>query len=492
MIHYPVRGTPLQHQQRALEEANLKPGHAFYMDPGAGKTFTCIAEAGLLYLRGEIDGVIITAPNGAHEQWIDEQFPQWAAYPWRGMTNRMTPAKTKAWLTRAAHEDACGVLSINHDALRTPNGKKLVAAFLQQYPRIYFVDDESQKMKDQRAARTKAAIDIATRARYARILSGTPILKGIEDLFTQYEIACPKQGITGFHNYHAFRNYYCVLEQIYGRNVDPRAKKIVGYQNENELMRRTAPYVTRVMASEFMHGEKPSFMTVRAPMGDAQARAYLQMKELLLTQIDGQLITAKNALVSLQKLMQIAAGFIYPDAEFTTADEESDGGLGEGLRYEHLGNNKVDAVTTLLEGLDERVIIWAPYKALQQMLLIELGDLMERGKLGRRGVMQYYGSDSISWFREQPNGVLIANQGSGAGVGLNLQFCAANIYVANTFAAEHRWQSLKRTDRIGQERQVRVWDIVTPDTVDMKALRSLADKEDISRRNIDGIREMLG
>ena len=62
--------------------------------------------------------------------------------------------------------------------------------------------------------------------------------------------------------------------------------------------------------------------------------------------------------------------------------------------------------------------------------------------------------------------------------------------MANSFAAEHRWQSLKRTDRIGQERQVRVWDIITPDTVDLKVLRSLAEKEDISRRNIDGIREM--
>ncbi len=492
-MEYPVRGKPLTHQTRALNESGLKAGHAYFMDPGAGKTFTAIAEAGLLYLRDKIDGVLITAPNGPHLQWVDEQFPEWAAYPWHGLHNRMTPKVMKDALFAGTTLDACGVATINHDALRTPKGKEFIRKFREVYPRLYFVDDESQKMKDPKAARTCEAMAIAKKATASRILTGTPILKGLEDLWTQYEIACPGRNITGFTSHWTYKNYYCLLEPVYGRNVDPRAKKVVGYRNEEELMQRTRPYVSRVMSDEFMVGEKPSFMTVSCPMETRQAKAYMQMKELLLTQIDGEMITAKNALVALQKLQQLASGFIYHDEEFEPVDgedERPDSDM-EVKPYEMLGRNKINAVADLLENLDEPVLIWAPYRALQQQLMIEVNDMIERRKIGDRALYLYDGRDSILSWQKRPNGVMIANQAGGCGVGQNLQVCAANIYVANTFAAEARWQSLKRTDRIGQKRQVRVWDLVAPGTTDRKALKSLMEKEDISRKNIDGLRDLI-
>ena len=85
---------------------------------------------------------------------------------------------------------------------------------------------------------------------------------------------------------------------------------------------------------------------------------------------------------------------------------------------------------------------------------------------------------------------MIGNQGSGLGVGMNLQNAAANIYISNSFSSEARWQSLKRTDRMGQTRQVRNWDLLSTGTVDFKVMANLQRKKDIATMNVDGLREI--
>ena len=174
MSTYPIKGTHRDHQVRALKEAGEKPGHAWFMDPGAGKTLTAISEAGKLYLDRKIDGVIIAAPKGPHEQWVIEQFPQWASFPWRGIHNQQTPTQIRKFMS--ARPSGLGVLSVNYDALRTPKGQEIIRAFIAKHPRIYFVIDESHKCKSPRAQRTKETMRLALKSAYRRILTGTPVL----------------------------------------------------------------------------------------------------------------------------------------------------------------------------------------------------------------------------------------------------------------------------------------------------------------------------
>lgn len=473
----PVKGTPKDHQLRALLEADLKPGHCFWMDPGAGKTFTCIAEAGTLYQRDAIDGMIIVAPMGPHEQWIDQQFPLWADYEYAGIHNKMPKGSLLKFFERK--QRGMAVLSINYDALRTAGGSQILEAFTSRYPRFYLVVDESQKIKNPSALRTIETMRLALRASYRRLLSGTPILKGLEDLWSQYETAQPglawryepialqrtargeKVKTSGYFGY---RNHYCKMAPVPG---NPRAQRIVGYRNEEELREQVRSYTTRILAEEFMKGETPDFIPVPTPMSDRQKVQYKLMKDHLLAQIASGEVTAQNALVQMGKLHQIACGFLIDE---------------EGQTHE-LGSNKIDAAMDMVEQFDEPLIIWAPFIHLQRMMR----DALVAAGYGDR-IYDRYG---VEQWKQDRAGILIGNQTSGLGVGMNLQHAAANIYLTNSFSSEARWQSIKRTDRIGQDRQVRIWDFITPDTVEGKVMQALADKQDISRRNIDELREML-
>jgi SNF2 family DNA or RNA helicase len=475
-MSYPTKGKLRKHQVKALNEANEKTGHAYWLDPGAGKTLMCLAEAGKLWEDQKIDGLLVIAPNGPHQQWIEEQAPIWMNIPWTGVHNKMAKGAIKRFMT--ASDVGFPIASINYDAIRTAKGQEFIKDFTEKYPRFYLVLDESHKIKNPRAQRTAAALWYSIRAKYTRVLSGTPILNGIENLWSQYEaceagLAWPHEPITKLktklgvktYGYIGYRNHYCKLAPVPG---NPRAQRIVGYRNEEELQLRTKGYATRVMSSEFMKGDKPDIMTVHTPMNPAQKVQYNMMETNLIAMLDSGLITVQNALVQLNKLQQIASGFMY--------DEE---------KVVHwLGNNKIDAMTDLVEQLAEPTLIWTPFIPLRNAVAMRLREI-------DKPFIEYKTLDDVKRWKDMDNGILLGNQTSGMGVGLNLQHAAANIYVGNNFSAEARWQSIKRTDRMGQTKQVRVWDLTAPNTVDAKVMKALNVKEDISRVNIDGLRDLL-
>jgi SNF2 family DNA or RNA helicase len=158
----------------------------------------------------------------------------------------------------------------------------------------------------------------------------------------------------------------------------------------------------------------------------------------------------------LGKLHQIAQGFIHTETDVA-----------------HLSSGKIEAMDDLLDSLDEPLIIFAPFRA-------QVAAAAEAiRKRNDRPVFIYEGRSDVEAWKDS-GGVIIGNQASGLGIGQNLQNAAATIYLANSRSPEARIQSLARTDRTGQTRQVRYWDIVSPNTVDETILTSLRDGQDFA------------
>jgi SNF2 family DNA or RNA helicase len=464
MSLWPLNGSAMAHQERALKEAGRKPGHAFWIDAGGGKSGVCLAEAVGLWLDGMIDGVVIVGPAGPHAQWVTEQVPLWVKEPFRAIHNHMAPRKVESLFASA--KGVMPFLAINYDSIITAKGKALVNRFLGNWPRVYFIFDESTRLKNPKAARTEACIAFARRAAYRRVLSGTPILKSLEDMYSPYDTIQP--GATGFRNFFAFRNYYCQMVPIPGaRSI--HAKRIVGYRNQNELHANVAPYTTRIPSSEFARQSTPTFMRVHCPMNQRQEQTYMTMAAALLADLgNGNILTVDNALTRTAKLLQIASGFIMDDDRNVV----------------WLSDSKITTMNDILDELDEPVIVFAPYIALMDAAEIAIRERADRP------VFRYRNRDDVEAWKKE-GGALVGNQASGLGIGQNLQKAAATIYLANPFSSEARWQSLARTDRTGQERQVRYWDLVSPNTIDMGVLDILADREDLSRMTLNAIRELI-
>lgn len=467
---------PFAHQRKAFLASRDARCFALFMEMGTGKTKVGIDTAAYLFSEGEIDTLMITAPNGVHRQWIREQIPEhlpdWVkrrscAY----QSSQTQKFRKELEHTLAAPEDELCIVSFHVDAFSTELGVKTAEKILTTR-RVLWIVDESTRIKSPKAERTKRIIALGALAQYRRIMSGAPITQGVEDLYTQFRFL--NHNILGHNTFTTFRNQYCLTRPI------PRAAygavKIIGYQNLDLLKEKIEPYSFRVTKAECLDLPPKTYMRHEVELTAEQKRLYKDMKNELLAQLDdGTVITAPIAAVALMKLQQIICGHVRPDP---------DG------KYVRIDSNRVEAAMDLIELAQGKVIVWCRFTA-DVELLIEA--------LGKRGIdyVEYTGRISnddrtlaIEKFRNDPAcKVFLANPQAG-GTGLNLAVASTAIYYSNDFNADTRWQSEDRIHRIGQDKNAVYIDIVAPGTIDAGILAALKKKKNVADNVLD-VKELL-
>lgn len=112
--------------------------------------------------------------------------------------------------------------------------------YIQQFKRVFMVLDESIKIKNGRAKRTKRILQLAEHSEYRIILNGTPVTKNIMDIYTQMMFLSPK--ILQHKNWYKFRDTYCET-MTYKKGGVIQKTIITGYANVDHLLSLIEPYV---------------------------------------------------------------------------------------------------------------------------------------------------------------------------------------------------------------------------------------------------------
>lgn len=105
--------------------------------------------------------------------------------------------------------------------------------------KVFMIVDESLKIKNLRAKRTRRLMTIGREAAYRLILNGTPVTKNILDIYAQMSFLSPK---ILDKNFYQFRDDYCCYKQKW-RNGEPGEVIITGYANVKHLLAIIEPYV---------------------------------------------------------------------------------------------------------------------------------------------------------------------------------------------------------------------------------------------------------
>lgn len=110
------------------------------------------------------------------------------------------------------------------------------------YERVFIVLDESLKIKNTDAKRTKRLLHISEKAEYKLILNGTPLSRNILDLHSQMEFLSPNI-LNMTHS--EFYNIFCRYKKITKRKGNKQIVKefITGHENIDYLYSLIRPYV---------------------------------------------------------------------------------------------------------------------------------------------------------------------------------------------------------------------------------------------------------
>lgn len=477
---FPYRFPPMPHQRKALKRA-VRAGNAFGFlhAMGAGKTFTVINLLYYLHKKGKITGALIICPTAIKSVWdveLKKCAPLDAKFDCHVLSSGGNKQAEK-WMEEKT--DACQILVVGVEALSQGSAKEMCMKFLRQHRAtgVAAVVDESSKMKNPQAARTKNIIKFGQLADYRYIMTGTPVSQGLHDMYAQMTFLDPD--ILGMKSYVLFRNMYCIMGGFEGR-------KIIGYQREDELMGKIMPYVDMVTKEQALPDLPPKiYEEVHVEITKEQKAAMVQLENDMAAEQDGLELTVQTVMDRLTRYQQIIGGF------FPYEDDET----GKYKVTPIKGKNpKLAALLEICE-LDieagVRTIIWARFTPERNAIVHALESKFGSG-VARLFDGQVSDSDRTKYTAEFQNvgpdspTFMVANVVVG-GMGQTWTAATHEIYYSNDFSYENRMQSEDRAHRKGQKNSVKYTDIianVAADTMVTKALKSKGDVADMVKHHL--------
>jgi SNF2 family DNA or RNA helicase len=462
-MNYKFKSKPFAHQSKALEMSWDKEVFAYFMEMGTGKSKVLIDNIAMLFNAGKINGALIIAPKGVYKNWFDSEIP-----------NHMpdyVEKKVGLWRTDPNAKDLkplfstgaeLHILIMNVEAFSTKKGVDFAKKFLSCHNTIIGID-ESTTIKNPQAKRTRAIVELGTKSKYRRILTGSPVTKSPLDLFAQCYFLHPY--LLGHESYYTFKVRYAVTKQI---NVSGRTIQIVvGYRNLGELSEKLKPFSYRVLKDDCLDLPKKTYTKRIIELTDEQKKVYKTMKQQAIAFLNGKMITTATVITQMMRLHQITCGHF-----------KSDDGTIQTIK-----NNRINQLMEVLEEMEGKAVIWAHYR-------YDIESIVEAvsKKYGENSVVTYYGDTStddrqkaIKKIQDPKSPVrFIVGTPQTGGYGITLTGASTMIYYSNGYDLEKRQQSEARIDRIGQEKPMTYVDIIAEGTVDEKIVQSLRKKVNIA------------
>lgn len=397
---------------KSLEQYNKV---ALYMEAGTGKTATSSHKAVTYGVP-----IIVVAPKAVCSQWIEHfksVHPEWLRYD----------LTKKQQLKDFINGEALNKIGIITYGLvwRRPELLKLSGYTL--------ILDESHNICNATSKQTKGVMKL----KYDNLilLSGTPNGGAYEKLYTQMKMLGYKP------NKKQFTDRYCNMFTMESGGVKFQVlSKKNPYKNLDELNKilREDLHCVFLKTNDVIELPEQRFIDI-AVSETKQYRAFMV-----------------NDYIDLGDREYIA------------------GSPTEKLLYSRYlcgadNSNKIDVLTTLIEGIEDRVIIFYNFNN-EHDVLTKLCKKLKRKAFTCNGNVK-----QVNEFKKCDKSVLLVQYQAGA-TGLNLQFCNKVVYFTPPLSSNLLEQSKARTWRVGQNQKCTYW--ILQSGIECDILNSLDKKQD--------------
>lgn len=519
---YEPKTKPFRHQADEFEVSKDMPARAIFWEQGTGKSKITIDTAGHLFMKGEIDCIIVLAPSGVHLNWVTDEMPTHMPQSILDRTYMHVYDTMKAGTKY--HQAACErllshkglvLLAMTYDSSTTDRAKQLLWDLLQTR-KVLYVADESQRIKTPKAIRTKVAVGSAKYAPYRRILSGTPIAQGPFDAYSQLLFLDPdfwtREELSPFT---VFKAHFGVWRKQ-TTDTGKKYEMLVKYRRLNELNQLLSGISSRVTKDDVLDLPPKLYSRRYFDMTPEQRRVYQSLKDEFMAMMPsegscrncggtgkveyegyagecpscegtgkvlGGMVTAPLAIVRLLRLQQTLCGYV-PVETFEEGKEPE-------LQMLSGGNPRLDLLGEVVQDLPHQFIVFARFRKdidliMEKMKVLGISAVRYDGAVGpdERGLNK-------KTFQEGGAQAFVANPAVAA-EGLTLVGAKTVVYYNNSFKLIERLQSEDRAHRIGQDKPVSYIDLACPGTVDMAVVEALKNKLDIaSQITGDKLKEWL-
>lgn len=393
---------------------------------GLGKTATTLSALNELFLDGAIRSALIVAPlRVARITWPNE-VRKWDQFQW---------------------------MEVEHLKGQRPSGKAQL--YLINYERLHqltaldFVDvvvfDEITRAKNHAAKRIKAFRPLLKRRHYRWGLTGTPRPNSILELFAQIRLLDDGERLGT--RFDIFKQKYCYPTDYMRYNWVPRPGA------EEQIYSKIQDITLTLRSSDYLDVADTEVNDIMVPLSPPTKTIYRRLEKDFLAQINSREVTAANAAVLVNKLLQVCSGAIY-------AEDRS---------VQLIHEDRIVALKSLIRKLAEPVIVGCQFIH-EAKRICDLVPGAVHASTVKNNLEDEWNSGRIP--------ILVADPRS-LGHGLNLQQGGRDIiWFSPTWSRELYDQFNARVARKGQEKVPRVHRLLSPQTIDEVVVESLREKGD--------------
>jgi SNF2 family DNA or RNA helicase len=472
---YPFKTRPYSHQYAVLDNTWNIPNFALHLEMGLGKTRITIDTLSLLWLNDKITHALVVAPSGVYQNWVSEfvkhcpDVVKHKVHVWKSLSTKAEQAAYREFINR--DEGELKIFLVNTEALSTKKGYTACQIFLERVAgKSAMVIDESTAIKNPKARRTKAAIELGKYATYRRVLSGLPTPNSPLDIYSPFMfLSGAGEHLLGIDNYYAFRARYCE-EKTMRLGSQRQFKVIAGFRRLDELNERISFHAARLRKDECLDLPEKIYTSRKCELTEEQKKLYKALKKDFLIQLEeDDSISASIVLTKMLRFMQIVTGHSGTDAGETIS----------------VPSKRIDCLMEILAETTGKVVIWSNFR--QCIQDIEQAIAKE---YGAASVCSFYGDtkredrvDHVEKFQDPDSELrFFVGNPSAAGFGITLTEANTCVYFSRDFRLDSRLQSEDRLHRIGQNSAVTYIDLYSPDTIEEKVINALRSKVDLSAK----------
>lgn len=458
-LQYPVEqknGKPFKNQFVGLMYTTSMMPFALLWEMGTGKTRTAIETFIYYRKKGKVNKCLVVCPLSVMDNW-EQEIEKWSD------CSSGVLRGTKDNKLELLQNDIADFVIMNYESVR------VLEEPLHQWvdSDTMIIADESTKIKNPDAKRSKALIKLGFLTKYKIIMTGTPVTQHAHDLFTPFLFL--DSGETFGLRYDTF------LDKYFWKNG---YKLIPNRDSLEQISNRMYTKSLRFLKKDCLDLPDKIYVNRNVELPKYNREKYNEMVRYAITEIENsERVTAAIILVQLLRLSQITSGFVVDVGH--NAVNFSD-------------NPKLDALEDILEETEGKVIIWARFQQDIKNILAICGKLEIEAVSIWGEIPEEERSKNVRKFQTDENTKVIVGTPQTGGLGINLTAASTVIYYSNSYSLQDRLQSEDRTHRAGQINKVTYIDILAKNTIDVGIRKILKEKKNIADIvTRDNLREML-
>ena len=411
------RLTPFAHQKDTSSFLTLHKRAFCFNEQGTGKTASVIWAADYLMKLGTIKRVLILCPLSIMKSaWQADMF-KFAMH--RSCSIAYGDAKTRKKIIEVGAE----FVVINFDGLAVVKDEVIAGGF------DLIVVDEANAYKNAQTNRWKVLKEVAAKAEWLWMLTGTPAAQSPLDAFGLGKLINPDGTPKYFGQ---FRDQVMYKVSQYRWIPKPQAQDVV---------HKILQPAIRFEKDQCLDLPEVTYVERDAPLTPQQLKYYKILKHQMMITAGGESVSAVNAATNINKLLQISGGAVYSDTREVIEFDVS---------------NRLQVILEVIEEASHKVLVFVPFThtidllaAFLQTHNISCGVINGQVSVNKR-------AELVKQFQEESDPYVLIIQPQAASHGLTLTAANTVIWYAPVTSVETYLQANARINRPGQKNAMTV------------------------------------